>query len=812
MKKYLLIILIASSAAVFAQKKTLLTKFTSNKMVIDGKLDEADWQTAAIATDFVGSSPINGEPIPNDKKTDVKVLYNNDAIFISALLRDAEPDKILRELAKRDDIGTSDFFGVFINGNNDGQQDYRFTVTASDGQADNLFTDNNGEDSSWDAVWESKALITDIGWVVEMKIPYSALRFSNANKQTWGINFFRSIRRDRQGYTWNLVDAKINSKTQQIGLLEGIENIKTATRFFLLPYSSFYVNADAQSKTKGTMKGGLDIKYGINDAFTLDAILIPDFGQTKFDEKILNLGPFEQQFNENRAFFTEGTDLFSKGNLFYSRRIGGSPSLRKGRLENTLDANEKITNYPTVVGLLNATKISGRTKSGLGIGFLNAVTEKTFATIQDTISGKTRDEVIEPLANFNVLVLDQRFHKNSSVTFINTNVTRNGNFRDENVSGLLWDLNTTENTYKLTGEAKFSYLNNNQNIIRRGFSNTLYFEKTAGKYRYSAGGDYLSKYYNINDLGFLNQVNYYSANAGASYRILNPNKWVNTFGSYFNFYSEFQNQTGKPQSFNLNFNANFQNKKNHFVNFGMNVNPIKVYNYYEPRIEDRFVILPEGMGGWFYLSTNFNNKFAFDFNPNIYAFNEKSRTSYGISFVPRYRFNNRFSLIYSFNYSRDNNDRGFADFQDTDGLSTTANDIIFGNRTVIGYSNALTGKYSITSKMNFDLSVRHYWSYSQVNNYLLLQENGNLTDYVNPLLNNNVDQKAWNFDLSYNWWFAPGSQIIMLYRNSAEDYQNVINKNYAQNITNLLNNNFLYHTFSISVRYFIDFNQAKNWF
>ncbi|TEB41460.1 hydrolase, partial [Flavobacterium circumlabens] len=169
-------------------------------------------------------------------------------------------------------------------------------------------------------------------------------------------------------------------------------------------------------------------------------ILIPDFGQAKYDDQILNLGPFEQQFNENRAFFTEGTDLFNKGKMFYSRRIGGKPSV-----EPDLKDNEEIIENPQNVNLINALKVSGRTKKGLGVGILNAVTEKTFATIKDTVTGETRKAIIEPLMNYNVLVLDQRFRKNSSVTFINTNVTRNGHFRDSNVSGLAWDLNTKAN-------------------------------------------------------------------------------------------------------------------------------------------------------------------------------------------------------------------------------------------------------------------------------------------------------------------------------------------------------------------------------
>jgi len=146
--------------------------------------------------------------------------------------------------------------------------------------------------------------------------------------------------------------------------------------------------------------------------------------------------------------------LFNKGGLLYSRRIGASPSKYP-----VTQNNEEVINFPTSVNLINALKVSGRTKDGLGIGILNAVTEKTFATIKNDDTQETRKEVVEPLTNYNVLVLDQRFHQNSSVSFVNTNVTRNGDFRDANVSALVWDLNTKKNTYNLSGDFKYSYIN-----------------------------------------------------------------------------------------------------------------------------------------------------------------------------------------------------------------------------------------------------------------------------------------------------------------------------------------------------------------
>ena len=189
MNKYFFYLLFFLSIKNFAQKKTIETKKINESIAIDGKLDESSWEKAQLATDFIMFEPDNGKPIPKEKQTIVRVLYDDQAIYIGAILNDNEPNKILKEITKRDDFGTSDFFGVFINGFNDGQQDFQFYVSAADGQADCVVTTSNGEDYSWDAVWSSKALITDKGWVVEMRIPYAALRFSGEKKQTWGTQF-----------------------------------------------------------------------------------------------------------------------------------------------------------------------------------------------------------------------------------------------------------------------------------------------------------------------------------------------------------------------------------------------------------------------------------------------------------------------------------------------------------------------------------------------------------------------------------------------------------------------------------------------
>ncbi len=786
-----LLLFLAFSTNIHSQKKVLQAKYTTENIIIDGKFDEEIWKNAPNASDFIMFEPDNGKPIGTSKKTEIKLVYDNTAIYIAALLFDDQPNKISRELTNRDVFGIADDFWVSINGYNDGQQDFRFIVSAAGVQMDCLATEDS-EDYSWDAIWESKAKITNFGWVVEMKIPYAALRFSKGDTQTWGLNFMRTIKRDAQKYTWNHVDTKIGAVIAQEGILKGIENIKPPTRLFLIPYSSSYYQKNNFGSDK-TFKAGLDIKYGINDSFTFDAILVPDFGQTKFDNSILNLTPFEQLLSENRPFFTEGTDLFSKGGLFYSRRIGGQASF-----DPTTATNEEITNYPGTVNLLNALKISGRTKEGLGIGFLDAVTDNTYATILNTVTNQTRKEIIQPLTNYNVLVLDQRFRQNSSVTFVNTNTTRNGNFRDANASALLFDLNTKANTYNLYGDFKYSDVHDLNDYS--GYKTSLNFAKTSGRYRYLFSGKYLSENYDINDLGILYVNNYHAAYAESSYRIVNPTKFFSTFKASQNLNYEIQNSTGKTQEAWYQITAKATTLKNNYLEGLLQINPINRFDFYEPREYGKYVYKPKSIIGYFQFYSNENNPFHYEIELSSEKFDEKNRATYKIFGGTKYRFNDKFSLQYNFQYSRLVNDRGWIDSDNSN--------IIFAERNREIVQNDFVAKYTLTNKMNLNVTAYYYWSYSNNHQFFNLQNEGYLTPNSNYFVNKNRNFNSWNLDLSYSWWFAPGSQLTFLYRNYALESTRIVERNIQKNLSNVFNNN-PNNIISVSLRYFIDYNSLK---
>jgi hypothetical protein len=803
MKKFIILFYILFQFNAVAQinlnPKSIHALKISLQPTIDGVLDESLWKNSETAKDFVMFRPGIGTNEPQGKKTEVKVMYDDEAIYFGALLYDDDIKNIPLESATRDNFGQTDWFGIMLNPLNDGQNDTEFFIQATGNQGDAKATIND-EDFSWSAVWESAVKLDDEKWVVEVKIPYAALRFSNEKVQTWGLNFHRRMQNTKEQYTWNPIDKTIGNLQQYAGIIYGIENISPPTRLSFFPYtSSSYSIYNGENNFDTNF--GMDVKYGISESFTLDATLIPDFGQTAFDNLTLNLGPFEQQYSEKRAFFTEGTELFSKGNLFYSRRVGNSPSTQIE--ESDLDTNEEIISEPYDVKMLNALKISGRTKNGLGIGFFNAITEKATAKIKNKDTEEIRKIILEPFANYNVLVLDQQFNKNSSVSFVNTNVMRNGFFRDANVSALLFDLTNKANKFKIEGGGGMSYLNE-FNEITKGFFTDISFRKNSGNWQYGIEHHLQDDKFNKNDLGFQRRNNFSKFESYLSYQTFEPTEKFDSFNISFWLDVDYLYKPNTYTSNEVGMRYVFQTKKSKLAFGGMAETSIgNEYDYYEPRVSGRFYKKTGRImvNQWF--STDYRRKFALDArilvskrlqDDNYFIFTEIS---------PRLRVNDKLSFIYELNYSTDINDKGFVDILDDD-------TIIFGKRDSKSFTNAISGKYNFSTKSALNLSFRHYWSPVEYDNqYYLLNNNGTL-DENSYSENHNINYNIWNFDLSYTWEFAPGSQLIALYRNSIFNEDQLADLNFKENLDNLFDESML-HNFSLRLVYYIDYNKAKNW-
>lgn len=807
MKIYLFILSLFFFSYSYSQlsKKSVHALRINESPTIDGVLDEKFWKNADTAKDFVMYEPGNGESEPTNRRTIVKVAYDDQAIYFGVELFDDNPGEIPMQFGIRDQIGQVDYFQVNINPYNDGQNDTEFIVMSTGAQADakagNSFGGGRrGKDLSWSAVWYSEVSITDNGWFVEMKIPYAALRFSNSEVQTWGINFFRKLYNHNEQYSWNYIDKTKGKYTQYAGLLEGIENIQPPIRLDFSPYafvSQTYYDGDAEFD----FSAGMDLKYGINESFTLDVTLIPDFGQTAFDDLVLNLSPFEQQYAEKRSFFTEGTELFSKGRLFYSRRVGNTP-IGFEDIEENLMTNEEIIENPSKVNMLNAIKLSGRTKGGLGIGIFNAITEKTSAKIRNLDSGEIKKIVSEPFANYSVLVLDQEFNKNSSVSLINTNVLRSGGARDANVTGLLFDISDKGNKYNVYGNLKVSNIfENGQNIM--GYAGQLRLAKTYGNYQYSIGHWRSDDKYDINDLGFQRRNNYVNYNARISYRIFEPTKYFDNYRISLEGTFRYQNNPNEYAGNEFEFDAFFITKNRFAFGADIETNLGKQSDFYEPRVDGRF-FKQNGIfvtSAWF--STDYRKKFAIDVR-STYALRYNDISDYyAIDISPRYRFSDKFEIIYAFDFSKLNNELGWVnDLEDSS--------IIFGNRDVKTVINTLSGKLSFNTKSSLTLSFRHYWSPVKYDdNYFVLNNQGTLDNSIYSD-NHNINYNIWNLDLSYSWEFAPGSQLVALYRNSIfnEDIQSHLS--FGENLNNLFKVPAT-SNFSLKFIYYLDYNKLKTW-
>ena len=325
-----------------------------NEVTIDGTLNEIAWNDAEIATGFISLEPVPG--LAAIQPTEVKIIYDDEAIYIGAFMHEVSKDSILRELTERDDIGNSDYFGIAFDTYKDNINGFLFMITPAGTQVDARMT-TFGEDDNWNAVWYSETTLTDSGWVAEIKIPYSAIRFPKKEIQDWNINMFREIRRVRQQVFWNELDPTVDGFLTQSGNMHGVRDIDPPLRLAFIPYVAFgYQNNSGggiEATNSYTYSGGMDLKYGINDAFTLDMTLIPDFSQAQSDNTILNLTQFEVRYDENRQFFTEGTELFDKADLIYWRRVGGVPLLHFS-VEDSLNDGDELVENPEITHLYNA--------------------------------------------------------------------------------------------------------------------------------------------------------------------------------------------------------------------------------------------------------------------------------------------------------------------------------------------------------------------------------------------------------------------------------------------------------------------------
>lgn len=813
LKNYIWLPLTFICSSLFSQEKSVQAIKTEHAPKIDGSLDEAVWATAQSLTGFIQNYPNTGQPAT--AKSDVRILYDNSAIYIGAYLYD-NPANIRKQLTSRDDEGQKDvdYFSVFFDTYNDHQNGFEFLVTTMNVQTDAKlgpnYSGNFGDfgDKSWDAVWESKTSIKNDGWVVEMRIPYISLRFAKKDVQDWGLQLLRFTRNNNESCFWNPFKPDINGFINQFGELKGLKNITPPLRLSFSPYITTGYRSSPVGNTyvnEWLRNGGMDVKYGINESFTLDATLIPDFGQVVSDNVVNNLTPFEVKFVDNRPFFTEGIELFNKAGLFYSRRVGGTPS-GYNMVNNFVLANPdwKIIKNPSSTQLYNAIKFSGRNKYKLGIGIFNAVAAPMKAKIKNRITDKDSTISTSVLSNYNIIVLDQALKGRSSVTFTNTSVLRNGSARDANVTALDFSFYDKTNHFNVRGSGKYSKLFTTNG--KDGYSATLKAGKVSGLWQYNVTGQVESAFYNPNDLGIITSPNEVSLNGTIAYKQFKP---ANNFINYNYSLTAKYNRLYKPAAYGY-FNPEasaFWLFKN-FWDVGLNIGFFATQHDYfvlgNPATYGRFVKRPSYGYAEIEGSTDSRKKLYFNYDV-LFAdfFNSANNKNYhnaeaGIT----YRFSDKFTLELSHSHE------GETDYIISAGREINGEPIIaFVDFT--DEESVLGGTYNFTPRVNLTLRARHYLSRVKFNRFANVDAKGN------PLPRGGTDSfdnvNYFNFDSFFTWDFRLGSKLVIGYKNWLGDDEIINpagNNSYLRNLKGIFDRS---HGNEITVRfiYFLDYNQLR---
>lgn len=530
----------------FAKRSYTTTSVKEKEPIkIDGHINDAAWDAVEWTSDYIEWEPDN-RTAPSEQ-TKMKIVYDEKNLYVAFRCYEANPGNIVQRMGRRDDF-PGDWIELNIDSYNDDRTAFSFTTSVSGVKGDEFISNNGNFDSSWNPIWYVKTNIDEEGWTAELRIPLSQLRFSNEKEQVWGIQSTRRYFTKEERSTWQPIPANPAGWVSSFGELRGLSDLEPQKQLEIQPYSvtrfkSYELEEGNPFRdgSDGGITAGLDAKIGVTNDLTIDLTINPDFGQVDADPGAVALDGFEIFFQERRPFFVENKSVFdyrfadSQDNLFFSRRIGRSPQRRV-----TPGGGAAYVDQPNNTTILGAAKFSGKTEDGWTIGVLESVTAKEYAEVISE-AGEESEIIVEPLTNYFVGRVQKDFNdRNSYVGGMFTATHRN---MEDGLSflhtqaysgGLDFKHNWKERTYYLEGNAVLSQVRgseesilNTQNSIVHlfqrvdadhvevdperttltGTGGRLEFGKGGGgKWRYKAGGKWISPELETNDIGFLRQA------------------------------------------------------------------------------------------------------------------------------------------------------------------------------------------------------------------------------------------------------------------------------------------------------------------
>jgi hypothetical protein len=592
--------------------------------VIDGILDEDAWNQGEWMDDFVQFEPYNGRN--PSQRTDFKILFDENNIFVAIKSFDTSPDSIVKRLTRRDNQD-GDMVAIIFDSFHDLRTGFFFGVSAGGVKFDEMMTnDGQNEDMSWDPNWWVGTSVNSDGWIAEMRIPLSQLRFEKNSGDVWGLEIARTIFRKAETCVWQPIPQDAPGLIHMMGELSGLETVRPRKILDVTPYGVAQMERFSaeegnpfQTGKRSKLNGGLDAKIGVTNNLTMDLSINPDFGQVEADPSEVNLTAYETYFKEKRPFFIEGANIINFGigigdgevgndNLFYSRRIGRRPQGDTYNYYGYGDTLEGYSSAPDRTSILGAAKLTGKTQDGLSVGFMDAVTAEEVAEI-DT-AGQRSYQTVEPLTNYLAARLQKDYREgNTIIGGMFTSVNRKldgipvvGNESDalKNIlpssaytGGLDFTQYFKKKTYMINLNTAFSYIKGTElAMVKAQESSARYFQKPGnrisldstrtslsgsggrlqfmkiGNGHWSYGGAYLWKTpgLELNDMGYMREADYMLQVLWVNYRLWEPKSFYRNINISSNQYAGWDFSGNHLfDGLNLNGNIIFKNYWNAFA-------------------------------------------------------------------------------------------------------------------------------------------------------------------------------------------------------------------------------------------------------
>ncbi|HSG29011.1 MAG TPA: DUF5916 domain-containing protein, partial [Candidatus Krumholzibacterium sp.] len=796
------------------------------KIVIDGILDESDWENAPSGCDFVQRQPDDGKPATEE--TTVKVVFDDEYIYVAVRAFDSDPGSITGHLTRRDEYSPSDYIAVHFDSYDDNLTAFFFGVNPQGVKRDGFLYDGNSCDWNWNAVWEVKTRVDEEGWVAEFAIPFSQLRYSSRDVRTWGFQVLRVIPRRNENILWSPRPMEESQIVSCFGTLEGLDGIPSSRRLEILPYlvinadrygdsddNPFYSNEfDPFGGDNPDYRLGADVKYGITSDMTLSMTINPDFGQVEQDPSEFNLTAFESYFDERRPFFVEGGNIFDfslglgdnmSEKLFYSRRIGRSPQLCTDdayRMRYVDDWNEDSPRFTKILG---AAKVTGRTAGGWSIGLLEAVTDKEDARVE--LPGGERIGVgVEPMTSYTVMRARREFNEGrSAFGGILTNVSRDldgDNFdyltNRAITGGLDYTHRWNEDRYTIITRVMGSHISGSERALieaqrspiryyqrpdadhlgvdstlthMEGFSATVWGGKFSGEpWRFGIGFNTRSPGFEVNDIGFSREAD-------------------NTFGVLWVGYRDFE--AGEiVRNWNLNFNHwHGMNYGGDYNGWGGNVNGyllfVNNWGIYAGLARNSAcqsntllrggpsILYPGRINSWHGFHSDDRKMIQFTYD-GWGSRSDEGWWTYEINPAVTVRPSGRLNISFRPSYVISSDDMQYVDcVEDTD-----------GDRYILGHLERRT--ISLTTRLDFtitpEMTIQFYgMPFITAGEYTDFREvvRPHAAEYQDRFASydySGYDNPDFNFkqlrtNLVFRWEFDPGSTIFLVWSTGTTDYE-----------------------------------------